>query len=141
MVRVTNVTNGAYSLGAPLWHHGRVSAAPVDDLSLSERWLTVPELVDLFSTSPGRIHRLFEEKTLLAARVGGVLRVPSEFLEDREPMPELRGTLTVLSDNGFTDDEAVRWMLTVDDSMGVSPIAALRAGRKAEVRRVAQSLL
>ncbi|WP_323749547.1 Rv2175c family DNA-binding protein [Curtobacterium sp. VKM Ac-1393] len=118
-----------------------MSAAPVDDLTLSERWLTVPELVDLFSTSPGRIHRLFEEKTLLAARVGGVLRVPSEFLEDREPLPELRGTLTVLSDNGFTDDEAVRWMLTVDESMGVSPIAALRAGRKAEVRRVAQSLL
>jgi hypothetical protein len=120
---------------------GHVSAAPVDDLTLSERWLTVPELVDLFSTSPGRIHRLFEEKTLLAARVGGVLRVPSEFIEDREPLPELRGTLTVLSDNGFTDDEAVRWMLTVDDIIGTSPISALRAGRKAEVRRIAQSLL
>ena len=120
---------------------GPVSAAPADDLSLSERWLTVPELVDLFSTSPGRIHRLFEEKTLLAARVGGVLRVPIEFLEQREPMPELRGTLTVLSDNGFTDDEAVRWMLSVEDALGTSPVAALRAGRKAEVRRVAQSLL
>lgn len=110
-------------------------------MTLSERWLTVPDLVNLFSTSPGRIHRLFEEKTLLAARVGGVLRVPVEFIEDREPLSELRGTLTVLSDNGFTDDEAVRWMLTVDDSMGTTPIAALRAGRKAEVRRVAQSLL
>lgn len=138
---VTNVTNEPHSLRRSLWHHGRVSAAPVDDLSLSERWLTVPELVDMFSTSPGRIHRLFEQKTLLAARVGGVLRVPVEFLEDGEPMPELRGTLIVLGDNGFTDDEAVRWMLTVDDAMGTTPIAALRAGRKAEVRRIAQSLL
>ncbi|MBF4591514.1 MULTISPECIES: Rv2175c family DNA-binding protein [unclassified Curtobacterium] len=110
-------------------------------MSLSERWLTVPDLVDLLGVSPGRVHRLFEQRTLLAARVGGVLRVPVEFLDDAEPLPELRGTLVVLGDNGFTDDEAVRWMLAVDDTIGDSPINALRAGRKAEVRRVAQSLL
>jgi len=120
---------------------GPVSAAPTDDTTLSERWLTVPDLVDLLGVSPGRIHRLFEQKTLLAARVDGVLRVPVEFLDGTEPLPELRGTLIVLGDNGFTDDEAVRWMLSVDDAMGTSPIAALRAGRKAEVRRIAQSLL
>jgi hypothetical protein len=110
-------------------------------MSLSERWLTVPDLVDLLGVSPGRVHRLFEQRTLLAARVGGVLRVPIEFLDDAEPLPELRGTLVVLGDNGFTDDEAVRWMLAVDDAIGDSPINALRAGRKAEVRRIAQSLL
>jgi hypothetical protein len=120
---------------------GPVSAAPADDTTLSERWLTVPDLVDLFGVTPGRIHRLFEQKTLLPARVDGVLRVPVEFLDGDEPLPELRGTLIVLADNGFSDDEAVRWMLAVDDSIGDSPINALRAGRKAEVRRIAQSLL
>ncbi|SDR06359.1 hypothetical protein SAMN02800687_3548 [Curtobacterium sp. UNCCL20] len=120
---------------------GQVSAAPIDDTTLSERWLTVPDLVDLLGVSPGRIHRLFEQKTLLPARVDGVLRVPVEFLDDAEPLPEVRGTLMVLADNGFSDDEAVRWMLSVEDALGTSPIAALRAGRKAEVRRVAQSLL
>ncbi|WP_326998985.1 Rv2175c family DNA-binding protein [Curtobacterium sp. Leaf261] len=112
-----------------------------NDADLSERWLTVPDLMELLQVSPGRIHRLFEERTLLPARVDGVLRVPVEFLGDTEPLPELKGTLVVLGDNHFTDDEAVRWMLTVEESIGVSPIAALRAGRKAEVRRVAQTLL
>ncbi|KTR50913.1 Rv2175c family DNA-binding protein, partial [Curtobacterium oceanosedimentum] len=64
-----------------------------------------------------------------------------EFLDDAEPLPELRGTLIVLADNGFSDDEAVRWMLSEEPALGTSPIAALHAGRKAEVRRVAQSLL
>ncbi|RUQ08797.1 DNA-binding protein [Curtobacterium sp. HSID17257] len=120
---------------------GLVSDGSTDDTTLSERWLTVPDLVDLLGVSPGRIHRLFEQKTLLPARVDGVLRVPSEFLDDTEPLPELRGTLIVLGDNGFSDDEAVRWMLSEEPALRTSPIAALRAGRKAEVRRVAQSLL
>ena len=34
----------------------------------------------------------------------------------------------------------VRNLLSVDDSIGIPPIEALRAGRKAEVRRVAQTL-
>jgi hypothetical protein len=117
-----------------------VTDASADD-RLSERWLTVPDLVELLGVSPGRVHRLFEDRTLLPARVGGVLRVPIEFLDGTEPLPELRGTLVVLGDNGFSDDEAVRWMLSDEESIGLPPIAALRAGRKAEVRRVAQSLL
>jgi hypothetical protein len=113
-----------------------VSATLPGDDALSERWLTVPDLVDLLGVSPGRVHRLFEERTLLPARVDGVLQVPVEFLDDTE-----RGTLIVLGDNGLTDDEAVRWMLTHDEAMGTTPVAALRANRKAEVRRAAQALL
>ncbi|PZQ87827.1 MAG: DNA-binding protein [Leifsonia xyli] len=103
-------------------------------------WLAVPDLVDLLGISPGKVHRLLQDRHLLAVRVDGVLRVPAGFLRDGEPLHELRGTLMLLADAGYTDDEAMRWLTTSDDTLGVAPVDALRAGRKAEVRRVAQAL-
>jgi hypothetical protein len=103
-------------------------------------WLTVPDLVDLLGVSVGRVRRLIEDRHLLAARIDGVLRVPADFIRDGEPLSELRGTLIVLADAGFTDDEAMAWLLDEDDILGAAPIDALRSGRKTEVRRVAQAL-
>ena len=103
-------------------------------------WLTVPDLVDVLGVGVGRIHRLVEDKHLLAVHIDGVLKVPADFIVEGEPMSELRGTLIVLADDGFSDDEAMDWLLGIEESLGVAPIDALRAGRKAEVRRVAQAL-
>ncbi|MCU1418313.1 MAG: DNA-binding protein [Schumannella sp.] len=103
-------------------------------------WLTVPDLVDLLGISQSRVRRLFDERILLAVRVDGVLRVPADFILDGEPLGDLRGTLMVLADAGFTDEEAMHWLLNDEESLGTTPIAALRARRKAEVRRVAQAL-
>lgn len=108
--------------------------------SESARWLTVPDLVEILNLSPGRVHRLLEERNLLAVRRDKVLVVPEEFLLDGAPVKDLRGTLTLLADDGYSDDEAMDWMLTPNDMLGTTPIAALREGRKAEVRRVAQAL-
>lgn len=104
------------------------------------RWLTLPELVDLLGIGLSRVRRLIEERSLVATKVDGVWKVPAVFIRDAEPLPELRGTLLVLIDSGYSDDEAVHWLLTVEESIGVAPIEALLAGRKAEVRRVAQAL-
>ena len=103
-------------------------------------WLTVPDLVELLGQTPSRIRRLIDDRHLLARRVDGVLKVPSLFLRDGAPLPELHGTANVLSDAGFSDAEALDWLLDEEDSLGTTPIAALRARRKAEVRRVAQAL-
>ncbi|WP_460518126.1 Rv2175c family DNA-binding protein [Humibacter antri] len=102
--------------------------------------MTVPELVDVLGVGVGRIHRLLEDRQLLAARIDGVLKVPSDFIVGDEPLSELRGTLIVLADAGFSDDETMSWLLQPEDSLGIAPIDALRAGRKAEVRRIAQAL-
>lgn len=98
------------------------------------------ELVERLHLSPSRVRRLLEDQHLAGKRVNGVLCVPELFLDGPEPLPELRGTLIVLADNGFSHDESVDWMLMHEDSLGTSPILALRSGRKAEVRRIAQAL-
>ncbi|MFJ3392851.1 MULTISPECIES: Rv2175c family DNA-binding protein [Leifsonia] len=103
-------------------------------------WLTIPDLVDQLGIGVSRVRRLIEDRHLAAKRIDGVIKVPALFLRDGEPLPELRGTLVVLSDAGFDDDEAVDWMIDEEESLGTSPIEALRSGRKAEVRRVAQAL-
>lgn len=103
-------------------------------------WLTIPDLVDQLGLGVSRVRRLIEDKHLAAKRIDGVLKVPAPFVRDGEPLRELRGTLIVLQDDGFADEEAVDWLISVEASLGTSPIEALRAGRKAEVRRVAQAL-
>ena len=108
--------------------------------SAGTTWLTIPELVELLGVPQGKVRRLLEERILLGVRVDGVLKVPSEFIVDGEPLGDLRGTLVVLHDAGFTDEECMNWLLNEEDSLGTTPVAALQSGRKAEVRRVAQAM-
>ncbi len=103
-------------------------------------WLTIPDLTEILGLKVSQVRRLIEDRALLAQRVDGVWQVPAAFIVGTEPLSELRGTLVVLGDSGYNDDEAMTWLLSPEDSLGVSPIEALRAGRKAEVRRVAQAL-
>ena len=103
-------------------------------------WLTIPDLVELLSLPQSKVRRLIEDRAILATRVDGVLKVPSAFISGGEPLGDLKGTIVVLGDAGFSDDEAMHWLLSEEDSLGVAPVDALRAGRKAEVRRVAQAL-
>ena len=106
-----------------------------------QEWLSIPDLVRVLGVSQSRVRQLIDDKQLLAIRRdNGPLQVPAAFIRDGSPLPELRGTLIVLSDDGFTEEQAMDWLLGVDGSLGVPPIQALLAGRKAEVRRVAQAL-
>ena len=103
-------------------------------------WLTLADLTEVLGEPLGRVRRLLDESQLVGSRRDGVLKVPAVFIQDGQPIGSLRGTVFVLHDAGFTDDEAIDWLLTSEESIGIPPIEALRAGRKSEVRRVAQSL-
>lgn len=103
-------------------------------------WLTLSEIGAMLDESPSRVRRLLEERHFIGSARDGAFQVPALFFKNDEPLVSLRGTIIVLEDAGFTADEAIDWMLAVDDSIGIAPIEALRAGRKSEVRRVARSL-
>lgn len=103
-------------------------------------WLTLPELVEILDEPLGRVRRLIDEHHLIASRRTGVLAVPAIFLVDGRPLSSLRGTIIVLQDAGFSDDEIIDWLLSEEETLGRTPIAALLAGHKSEVRRIARTL-
>jgi Rv2175c C-terminal domain of unknown function len=103
-------------------------------------WLTIPDLTEILGLKVSQVRRLIEDRALLARKIDGVWKVPELFIVGNEPLGDLRGTLVVLSDSGYSDDEAMEWLLGIEDSLGATPIDALRSGRKAEVRRIAQAL-
>ncbi len=111
--------------------------------ALVEEWLTLPDVADRLGVDVGTVRRMLQEGQLLAVRRGerNVLSVPSVLLGPDGLLPELPGTVTVLRDAGLDAPAALRWLLSPDGSLvGGSPIGALRAGHKTEVRRRAQAL-
>lgn len=108
--------------------------------SPTTNWLTVPDLTEQLGLKVSQVRRLIEEGALLARKIDGVWQVPDVFIVDDAPLRELKGTVAVLGDAGFSSEESMDWLLNSEPSLGVSPVEALRAGRKAEVRRVAQAL-
>lgn len=105
-----------------------------------QQWHTIDEVGELLGISTTRVRRLIEDRALASVRIDGEPRIPVEFLDGEEPRSDIRGTLIVLGDAGYTVEQAVHWLLTDTSALGDPPIAALLAGRKAEVRRVAQAL-
>ena len=110
------------------------------DLEKATEWLTIPDVAEILNLPLGKVHRLIEEHNLIEARIGGVRRVPKECIKDGEPLPNLRGTVLVLLDSGFSLEGVIEWLYTEEDSLKATPMAALVAGKKAEIRRLAQAL-
>jgi hypothetical protein len=100
----------------------------------------MPDLVEVLDVPLGRVRRLIDEHYLVGSRRNGAFAVPSVFIVDGEPLSSLRGTIIVLQDAGFSDDELIDWLLADEESLGRSPIESLRAGHKSAVRRLAQTL-
>jgi len=123
--------------GSP-WHAYTVSELE----ELIADWLPLPDVAEQLDVSVKDVRSLLEERALLAAKVGErqIRSVPAAFLIDSGVLESLKGTLAVLSDAGFSDEEALRWLFTADDSLPGRPIDALREGRKTEIRRRAQAL-
>jgi excisionase family DNA binding protein len=125
------------ALGALVWQSLLVSNV----LDQVTQWITVPEAAELLDLPLGKVHRLIDEHELITVRVDGVKKIPADLIIDGEPLSSLKGTISVLLDSHFTLEEAIEWLYTPDESLPGTPMAALLAGRKTEIRRRAQALL
>lgn len=116
-------------------------------MTQSTQWLTIPEFAEALGLEPGDVREKLRERKIIAVRRGenNAWHVPAGFIIPGAVaphiIPTLKGTVTLLADAGFTDEEAIEWLLTPAVQLGMSPLEALQGGQRAPVRRLAQALL
>lgn len=103
-------------------------------------WINLPDLAEKLELPVTRVHQLIRDRSLLAVRRDGVLRVPVELIATPTVRKHLPGVLTLLHDAGYNDEEALRWLYTADESLPGTPAHALAGDRATEVKRRAQAL-
>jgi hypothetical protein len=114
--------------------------ASTDLDTLVDGWSPLPDVASCLGTDVTRVRQMLRDHQLVALRRDGVLVVPSALVDSDHVVKGLGGLLTLLSDAGYDDAEAVRWIFTPDDSLPGRPVDALRENRGTEVRRRAQAL-
>ncbi|GAA1004576.1 Rv2175c family DNA-binding protein [Nocardiopsis tropica] len=123
-----------------MWQIGRVTRSDIDIDTLVGEWLTLKEAAAPLGVSPNRIKTLIRENRMMGVVRGGQLSVPAAFIDGDDLVKGLPGTLVLLTDAGFSTEEALRWLFTPDDTLPGTPIQAMRENRGTEVRRRAQSM-
>ncbi|ALG85161.1 Rv2175c family DNA-binding protein [Gordonia phthalatica] len=103
---------------------------PVLDLDDAARRLRV---------SGNRLRTLIREHNLLAASRGGVPVIPEVFFGPDGLTKHFEGLVSVLLDGGFSRDEAMRWLFTEQEDLGLRPADALHTHSAREVIRRAQA--
>ncbi|NYI07064.1 Rv2175c family DNA-binding protein [Allostreptomyces psammosilenae] len=110
--------------------------------SLVREWLYLPDIAEMFGVEVTKVRQHIKEGRLIAVRRGEnrALQVPADFFLDGRIVKGLSGTLTLLADAGLTEEEALEWLFTPDDSLPGTPVQALRENRGTEIKRRAQAL-
>lgn len=118
-------------------------------MTADDTWLTIDVVAERLGLRLRDVRALLRDHALAGTRrqEDGPFVVPAEFIftpddgaAEPGPVPSLRGTLIQLTDGGMSTEEAVEWLVTEQEELGTTPIAALRARRIHEVRRVAQTV-
>jgi hypothetical protein len=99
-------------------------------------WLSFDEAAEQLGMPVSKVKTLVREGGLVA--VGR--RIPADFVRDGQILKGLTGALTLLHDAGYSQEEALRWLYTADDTLPGTPVQALAENRGTEVKRRAQAL-
>ncbi|MFI5064259.1 MAG: Rv2175c family DNA-binding protein [Streptosporangiales bacterium] len=109
--------------------------------ALVGEWLTLTAVAERLGIPPGRLKQLLRDRKLLAVRrPDGTMGVPRAFFDGNQVIKGLHGTLTLLFDCGFDEQDALRWLFTADDTLPGTPVQAMAERRGTEVNRRAQAL-
>jgi len=124
-----------------MWHIRDVAQTDPPADSLVGDWLSLPEVADRLGLTLSRVRQLLRDRKLLAVRrPDGATAVPAAFLDGHQVGKGLPGTLTLLFDCGFGEQEALRWLFTADETLPGTPVQAMAEHRCREVNRRAQAL-
>ena len=110
-------------------------------------WMTVPECAEALGVSLSRVRELLNDRNLVATRRGenNAVYLPAGQIMDGEDaryvLATVRGTVMVLADLGYSDDDIVTWLVSPHEELEGSPLDALRSGQRAHVRRLAQTAI
>lgn len=108
---------------------------------LVPEWLSLSQAATRLGLGEARLRQWVRDGRLIAVRRGSPpsWQLPAAFLGENDLIKGLPGTVTVLHDAGFSDEESLRWLFTDDPSLPGRPVDALAAGRVREVHRRAQA--
>jgi hypothetical protein len=118
----------------------RVSDSSVELPQAPSGWVTLPDVAERLEVPITKVHQMIRERALIAIRRDGVLQVPAELVAGRNVAKHLPGVLTLLRDAGYSDEEALSWLYSPDDTLPGTPAAALAGDGATEVKRRAQAL-
>ena len=102
--------------------------------------LTLTEVAERMGIGPTGVRDLVRSGQLLTVPTDEGVRVPADQLDGDQLVKHLVPVLRLLRDAGYSDDEALRWLRTPDDTLPGTPLQALHENRATEIKRRAQAL-
>ncbi len=100
----------------------------------------MPDFADRLGVDVVHARTMIKNRELIAVKRDGVLLVPARQVDGDVLVKHLSATLRLLHDGGYSDEEALTWLSTEDESLPGSPFDALHENRATEVKRRAQAL-
>ncbi len=110
-----------------------------DVLSAEDVTLPLLDVADRLGIIVTRVHALIQEGKLVAVQRDGVAQVPERLLDESSVNRFAPGVLAVLHDGGYSQEEALRWLYTEDETLPGRPVDALHGHLAREVMRRAQA--
>lgn len=108
-------------------------------------WVALPDFAAKLGVRDRDVRSWLRDRKIVSIHPGRGPQIPVEFLTEgpdgTEVLHSLPGTLTLLADCGLSEAESMQWLLSEEEELGTTPLAALRGGRTHAVRQVARMLL